>query len=988
MIEQDPPPEGGAVAHAIYGRRDAAALRRLHELSLRLLKANSLETVLAEVLAAAIELTEADFGSVQLRDPVSGDLEIVAQRGLAVPFLERVRHLTPSDPYPPMHAALRGRRVVVEDIEQDPEYRSLVELTRLAGFRAAQATPLHGSTGEVLGVLSTVHREPHRGEERELEVLELYAQSAVLAIERVRAINAAKVSERRYATLFESLDQAFALLEIILNDDGRPIDYYVLEGNAAFERLTGVGKPGGRRVRELIPGIEEFWIEAYGRVALTQQPALLDQESPTLGRWYNVYAFPVDEPTSLRVAIFFRDISAARAAEARTRFLLRLDDETRALSEPDAIAAAATRLLARHLGADRAVYMNVDADQDGVTIVGEYSPRHPSVLGRYRFAEFGEGTRVGFREGRTFAFDDVGAIELTAEERDRYVTRQVRAMIQVPLHKDGKLRATVAVYHATPRAWREQDIELVQDVTNRLWEAIERARVTRELRASEARLQQLADRLPLITWECAADGSVLWFNRRLAELTGQEPTANLGWGWIAAFDERDLPAYRAGWEQAVCDGRPYAAEARVRGRDGECRWYLLRSEPVKDEQGRTLCWYGGATDINDLKRMQGALEQTQSQLVEADKRKDEFLATLAHELRNPLAPLHNALEILKLKGGATDPSLREMMHRQVHQLGRLVNDLLDASRITRGVVELRRERIRLGDVLATAAETSRPLIESRQHRLDIDSPPEILWLHADAVRLTQVFANLLNNAARYSPEPGTVRIRVRTEEGEAIVEIRDDGIGIEPQLLERVFELFAQGDRSSSPAQGGLGIGLYLSRSLTQMHGGRLSAHSEGPGRGSTFIVRLPLAAADDVGIATDRSPRTDSRTDGKGHSIVVVDDNIDAGHSLALLLESLGARVRVFEHAAAALDSLSREPAAIAFVDLGMPGMDGYSLARRIRATAAFEHMLLVAVTGWGQPEDRTRSRDAGFDRHLVKPAERVDLEQVLRSVRKQVAE
>ena len=481
MLEQDAtavakpsaPPAG------VADLGNAAALHRLHELSLRLLRADTLERVLGEVLEAAIELTRADFGTVQLRDPATGELEIVAQRGLAAPFLERVRRIAITDPYPPSHAALRRECVVVEDLEQDPVYQPLLGLISLAGFRAAQAMPMYGATGEVLGILCTLHREPRRRDQAELDVLELYAQSAILAIERVRAVADADATRRLQATLFDSIEQAYSLIEVLFDDQGRPHDCRYHACNAAFTTQTGLGDVVGHTLKEFVDYVEPLWLESFAKVARTGKASLFEHESSALGRWFSVYAFAVDEAPLSKVAVVFKDITAARRVEARNRFLLDLEDATRALSEPDQIAATATRLLAEHLECDRAVYMNVDDDQDGVTIVGEYSPQHPSVLGRYRFAEFSEGTRVGFREGRTFAFDDVDKIELSDEERQRYLVRQVRAMIQVPLHKDGRLRATVAVYHATPKRWRPHDAGIVEDVAHRLWETIERTRVTR-----------------------------------------------------------------------------------------------------------------------------------------------------------------------------------------------------------------------------------------------------------------------------------------------------------------------------------------------------------------------------------------------------------------------------------------------------------------------------------------------------------------------------
>ena len=365
---------------------------------------------------------------------------------------------------------------------------------------------------------------------------------------------------------------------------------------------------------------------------------------------------------------------------------------------------------------------------------------------------------------------------------------------------------------------------------------------------------------------------------------------------------------------------------------------------------------------------------------EADRRKDEFLATLAHELRNPLAPIRNSLDLLRLSGATPSPQVWDMMHRQVYQMVRLVDDLMEVSRITRGKIELRKDAVALADVIAAAIETSRPLIEAARHELAVVLPPEPLVVHADAMRLAQVFANLLNNAVKYTDPGGRITLAARRDNGAVTVSISDTGIGISADALPRVFDMFVQADARDSRAQTGLGIGLTLVRSLVEMHGGSVSAHSAGAGRGSEFVVRLPLGAA-----GRDAQRTRPAREPGKVAGVprvMVVDDNADAAESLAALLHILGADVHVTYDGPGALEALpSFRPAAI-FLDLGLPGMDGYEIARNIRARPEAGKTLLVALTGWGQERDRRRTEAAGFDRHLVKPADLSALQAVLASL------
>jgi PAS domain S-box-containing protein len=358
---------------------------------------------------------------------------------------------------------------------------------------------------------------------------------------------------------------------------------------------------------------------------------------------------------------------------------------------------------------------------------------------------------------------------------------------------------------------------------------------------------------------------------------------------------------------------------------------------------------------------------------QADRRKDEFLALLGHELRNPLAPIQNALQVLKLPGAdaAITRRAREMMERQVEHLVRLVDDLLDVSRIIRGKVELRPEPVEIATVVARAVETSQPVIAAEAHRLEVDVRPEPLWVNGDLVRLAQVVSNLLNNAAKYTDRGGRIRLSAGREGGEAVLRVRDTGIGIAPEWLPRLFDMFFQAERRTKESQGGLGIGLSLVRGLVELHGGTVSADSAGPGRGSEFVVRLPLLVNEGAARLPHRPASPGPVAKLAARRVLVVDDNVDAADSLAMLLRLQGHAVEVAYDGPSALEKAQARPPAVAFLDLGMPKVDGYELARAFRAIPALRDVMLVALTGWGQPEDRQRTREAGFDYHLVKPVD-----------------
>jgi len=374
------------------------------------------------------------------------------------------------------------------------------------------------------------------------------------------------------------------------------------------------------------------------------------------------------------------------------------------------------------------------------------------------------------------------------------------------------------------------------------------------------------------------------------------------------------------------------------------------------------------------------------QLADADRRKDAFLAMLAHELRNPLAPLSNALEILRRKCSA-HPELeriQEMMERQLRQLVRLVDDLLEVSRITRGKITLRRQHIDLASVVESAVETSRPLIEAGGHKLTVTLPSTSLVLDADPIRLAQVMANLLNNAAKYTEAGGQIWLSARRERAEAVVSVRDTGVGIAPEMLPHIFDMFTQVDRSTVRSQSGLGIGLALVRSLVMMHGGSVNAASAGLGKGSEFTVRLPLLRGGQVDKSGEGSGAANVTVGATPIRILVVDDNRDAADSIGMILSMQGHDVKIVYDGPSALEAASVHMPSVVLLDIGMPGMDGLEVARRLRARPELEGTIFIALTGWGKDEDRRQSQEAGFQHHLIKPLEPSILQNILATLGK----
>jgi signal transduction histidine kinase/ActR/RegA family two-component response regulator len=433
-----------------------------------------------------------------------------------------------------------------------------------------------------------------------------------------------------------------------------------------------------------------------------------------------------------------------------------------------------------------------------------------------------------------------------------------------------------------------------------------------------------------------------------------------------------IPGHEQHWfdiyGRVAMTGEPARFENRAAQLD---RWYEVSAFRVGDPLARQVAVL--FADISARKHAQAADS-------EASRRKDAFLATLAHELRNPLAPLRTSLHVLTLTDEPqTVKRLHDIMGRQVDQLSRLVDDLMEVSRITRGQIDLRLEPVDLATVLRNAVETSRPQIEHSGQSLSITLPHQPLHVHADAVRLAQVVTNLLNNAARYGKAGGNIALRLWREDDEALVAVRDEGIGIPPDKLDEVFELFTQLDRQAGHAQGGLGIGLSLVRSLVQMHGGRVGAISDGAGAGAEFVVRLPLLA--DAVPTRSQACAPDSQSLANLR-VLVADDNRDAADSLGVWLSEMGADTCVTHGGRAALAALADQVPDVVLLDLGMPDVDGFEVARQLRADRRYDATRLIALTGWGQAIDRERTAASGFDGHLTKPADIAALHAILRAM------
>lgn len=838
---------------------EVAAMTRLHELVARLLVCLDLRTALGEVLDAAIALMGADMGNIQLLNPQKNALEIVVHRGFGQDFLDHFNEVsTDVNVGTACGRVMRSsQRVIIEDVHADPEFAPHLPIAQSAGgFRAVQSTPLIGRNGELFGVLSTHYRDPHLPEEHNLRILDLYARQAADFIERMRAEEAMRDTERRQRFIMDSMPQ-----KIFTARPNGEVDYFNRQWmefcGLSFEQIRDWGW-----TQFVHPDDVEENVSLWRHAVSTGRPFQAEHRFRRADgeyRWHMSRALPMRDDEG-RIVMWIgsnTDVHDLKEAEEAT---LRRSELVRRLAE------VATRINAAH---------------DVTSVVRMVTEEARNLIGSHQSIT-------------SFAADEnwAGAINVVSLS-DKY------------------------------GHWRNYDAKP------------EGAGIYRLVRSTNK---------PMRMTQIELEAHPAW--KGFGAEAGKHPPLR---GWLAA---------------------------PLVGRDGRNIGLIQLSDKYQGEFTED----DEAVLVQMAQMASVAIENARlvEDLRDASRRKDEFLATLAHELRNPLAPLRNMLEVVKRTDGKPErvQQAHAMMDRQLVHMVRLIDDLLDVSRVSRGKLELRRERIELATVVSQAVEACKGLIDRAGHKLHIALPPEPVWLYADPVRLTQIFDNLINNACKYSEAGGRIELSAECRDGEVTVRVKDTGIGIPPEKLGSIFEMFAQVDHSLERMQGGLGIGLTLVKQLVEMHDGSVTAHSDGLGRGSEFVVRLPLLNEPQ----TDESPAEDRATRARSRRcILVVDDNRDSAESLAMLLDLSGNETRVAYDGLQAVEAAERFRPDLVLLDIGLPKLNGYEVCQRIRREPWGKDMTIVAVSGWGQEQDRLRSQEAGFDHHVVKPVDLAVLTELL---------
>jgi PAS domain S-box-containing protein len=878
-----------------------------------------------------------------------GERFLVAREWLADGATSVARGVRRLDDFgPPVVAELRaGRSIAVDDVRFDARTAAHSGASVALGVIANVGVPLVKS-GRLVAILNVQLGRACHWSDTSIELARETAERTWAALESAGARAELKAQRDQSQHILRNMIEGFMLLDH---------KWRVVQINAEALAL-------GERFEHEVLGRHhlEVWPEAagteldqlYRRVAGSGEPSTLEYG----------HAFPHGRPAWFEVrchrwldggiAVFFRDISERKQSE---QTLLASERAARQAAEQ---AQSERRLLDTLLDAIPVGIGMAGANGELVRVNranrrlwGEDLPA-PRDLRAYE-AWNGWWADGSARHGQRLAAHDWALARVMRGEEAPGDVVEIE-----PFGAPG-VRRTIVLSAA---AVRDAAGNIVGGVVAQM-DVTAREQAERGLRESEAKFRTIANAMPQMVFSALPDGAHDYFNQQWYEFTGAAEGSTAGEGWLALFHPEDQQPARQRWRHSLASGEPYEIEFRLRHHAGQYRWVLARALPIRDEAGAIRRWMGAATDIHDQKSTQEALRL-------ADRRKDEFLAMLAHELRNPLAPISAGADLLRL-ARVDAPRVRqisELISRQVKHMTSLVDDLMDVSRVTRGLVTLNCGLLDARHIITDAVEQVRPLIDASRHQLALHTPPESAFVLGDQKRLIQVITNILNNAAKYTPKGGSIVLRMEATAGEVVISVRDNGIGLSADMVGRVFELFTQAERSSDRAQGGLGIGLALVRSLVELHGGTVTASSGGLDQGSEFTIRLPRAA---LPAPAPEPLREGVAAAGAAQAlrVLVVDDNVDAAMMLGMFLESAGHQVSIEHDATCGLARSSLEQPDVCLLDIGLPDMDGNALARRLREQPGGAQRVLVAITGYGQEEDRRQTAAAGFDHHFVKPVD-----------------
>ncbi|MBA2664983.1 MAG: GAF domain-containing protein [Bradymonadaceae bacterium] len=737
--------------------------------------------------------------------------------------------------------------MVIGDVQRSTA--AITEAIRVSGISAYVCHPLLAGD-KMLGTLSFGSRQNVHFTEAALDLIGAICDLMAAALARNQAAVAHSETDELFRALFESVESGVCLLQVVFDDNDQAIDYRYLKVNRAFERHSGFADAVGKTIRELVPDMDGLWFRVYGEVALSGVPVQLESYAPAMDRWFEVNAFRFGVASKRQIGVVFKDISERKRRERDLTFMAEINADLAQFSTDREIMGAVGEKIGRHFGGEHATFAQIDDDAtEALAIYDRNSDGLAPVLGAHRLADFMDETMIAsLKAGAVVAIADVARDVRTAAHSEAIMSFGIGSQLIAPYLSDGRWKFMLIVHRPQPSTWGADEIELLSELSGRIWMRLERARAEEALR-------------------------------------------------------------------------------------------------------------------------------------EADRRKDRFWAVLSHELRNPLAPIKNSLYVLERVAPTSDQARRSraVIERQVDQVARLVDDLLDVTRVNRGKIQLQKRCVDLNELIRRTAEDHSSLFASNGLELVVELCDEPVFVCGDWNRLAQVVGNLLQNASKFTLHGGKTTLSLAKElaKGRAIIRVSDTGVGMAPETVESLFEPFMQANASLDRSADGLGLGLGLVKGLVELHEGGVRATSPGMGKGAQFSVWLPLDESPSVEVA--KEPAVRSRASRR---VLIIEDNVDVAETLRIVLDLCGHEVEVAHSGDEGIEMARRSRPAIVLCDIGLPGMNGFAVARAMRADPELRSIYLVALSGYAMPSDVLKSKEAGFSRHMAKPPNLDALQELVATV------
>ncbi|CAN5249919.1 hypothetical protein BH23BAC2_BH23BAC2_18260 [soil metagenome] len=795
----------------------------------------------------------------------------------------------------------------------------------------------------------------------------------------------AQRAKDRYRKIINSMDEAFCLLEVIFNENEECIDYKFLEVNPVFEEQSGIKDVLGKTMKEMVPTIESYWFNYYGSVAKSGEPLRFEDYSEPLERWFDIYAFRLDEMEENQVGVIFKDITERREAEDRQTFLLELNEKLRPLTDPEEIQITAMHILGSHLEVNRAFYSEPFQDKDTLQSNTGYNDGVEKAPDEVNLSAFEPEIIERFLNGETLVFNDTLQEQVLKGDQKKVAdAMQVRAAITVPVIRNGILVAAIRIHQRTPRIWTAAEVSLVEEASRHTWAEVERARFGNALRESEQKFRDLVEASALATWETNPEGFVISDSPSWRAFTGQSYEEWKGYGWLNALPSEDRDLVLKKWEKAVSAEQKFNAEFRLIGTNGEMRWTNVKAVPIISQDGKVTKWAGMNLDIHEMKMTEEALIKARDEAEAASRAKEDFVSTMSHEIRTPLNAVIGLTNLLLDNNPRKDQEVNlNSLSFSAQNLLSLINDILDFSKLEAGKGEIDDNVFNLSSLILSLQQLYEPQAQNNGSSFSIHLDKKIpQHIETDQLKLSQILHNLVSNAVKFTRN-GSIDLIIKVARREKDMlwldfVVNDTGIGVPEEKLAHIFEKFSQAESSTVRQYGGTGLGLTITKLLLEIMGSEIKVESQ-VGKGSKFFFSLPVKEATiEKAVQEVSIDKQEEKLDLQKLNILLVED-VEINRNILLQFFQNWWELKPDEalNGKEALEMATQKKYDIILMDVRMPVMDGYEATKRIREIAGYENTPILALTADKNLEEQQDEKSIQFDDLITKPFDPNQLKQ-----------